>query len=160
MSASGETIQVGLRQAMAESIEKAAASLDISGSRALRVLLHAGISTLWPILKASPDRQIRAYESTLAALRRRWENQAVCVPDPEATARIRELDADVTEFLDLCAKHSGTQWLEPCDAIAAYLLAVIQGMLLRWLADCDDETALVVLDDLVSYLSTKAVELA
>ncbi|MRH91118.1 TetR family transcriptional regulator [Nocardia sp. SYP-A9097] len=145
---------------MAEAIEKAAASLDITGSRALRVLLHAGVSTLWPMLKSTPDRQLSAYESTIAVLRRRWEGgQTVCVPDPEGSAMFRQLDQEVTEFLGLCAQRSGTQWLEPVDAIAAYLLAVIQGMVLRWLADCDDEISLVVLDDLVSYLSTKAVDL-
>ncbi|MGW2662102.1 TetR family transcriptional regulator [Nocardia tengchongensis] len=159
MSASKEITQVGLRPAMTEAIETAAGSLDFCGNRALRVLLHAGVSTLWPMLKSSPDRQLRAYESTLAVLRRRWENQSSCVPDPVAAAMFRELDADVTDFLDLCARRSGTQWLEPVDAIAAYLLAVIQGMVLRWLADCDDEISLVVLDDLVSYLSTKAVDL-
>ncbi|WP_246023572.1 TetR family transcriptional regulator [Nocardia yunnanensis] len=160
MSASGEITQVGLRPAMTEAIEKTAGSLDFSGNRALRILLHAGVSTLWPILKSSPDRQIRAYESTLALLRRRWENQDACVPDPVASATFRDMDADVTAFLELCARRSGTQWLEPVDAIAAYLLAVIQGMVLRWLADCDDEISVVVLDDLVSYLSTKAVDLA
>ncbi len=144
---------------MIEAIEKAAASLDFTGNRALRILLHAGVSTLWPILKSAPDRQIQAYEATLVALRRRWENQTMCIPDPEASATFRGLDAAVTEFLQLCAQRSGTQWLEPCDAIAAYLVAVIQGMVLRWLADCDDETSLVVLDDLVQYLSTKAVDL-
>ncbi len=147
---------------MAEAIEKAAASLDFTGNRALRVLLHAGVSTLWPILKSTPDRQLRAYESTLHVLRRRWEDQGtdmpVCVPDPVASAMFKGMDAAVTDFLELCAVRSGTQWLEPCDAIAAYLVAVIQGMVLRWLADCDDETSLVVLDDLVQYLSTKAVD--
>ncbi|MEV6767053.1 TetR family transcriptional regulator [Nocardia sp. NPDC051030] len=158
MSASGEIIQAGLRPAMTEAIEKTAASLDFTGNRALRVLLHAGVSTLWPMLKSTPDRQLKAYEATLQVLRRRWEHQGVCVPDPVASAMFQELDASVTEFLELCAVRSGTQWLEPCDAIAAYLLAVIQGMVLRWLADCDDETSLVVLDDLVQYLSTKAVD--
>ncbi|MFI6868683.1 TetR family transcriptional regulator [Nocardia sp. NPDC050406] len=145
---------------MTESIEKAAASLDFSGTRALRILLHAGVSALWPVIKATPDKQITAYESTLAVLRRRWENQAACTPDPVASAMFRQLDSDVMSFLDLCAERSGTEWLEPTNAIAAYLVAVMQGMVLRWLADCDDETALVVLDDLVSSISTKAVDRA
>ncbi|MFJ4652296.1 TetR family transcriptional regulator [Nocardia sp. NPDC088792] len=159
MSASGEIIQVGVRPAMTEAIEKTASALDFTGNRALRILLHAGVSTLWPILKSTPDRQLRAYENTLSMLRRRWENEAVCVPDPAAAAGFRGLDAEVTAFLELCAQRSATQWLEPVDAIAAYLVAVIQGMVLRWLADCDDEISLVVMDDLVSYLSTKAVDL-
>lgn len=160
LSTSGETIHVGVRPVMAESIEKAAASLDFSGTRALRVLLHAGVSALWPVIKATPDKQIRAYESTLAVLRRRWENEAACTPDPVASAMFRQLDSDVMSFLDLCAERSHTEWLEPTNSIAAYLVAVMQGMVLRWLADCDDETALVVLDDLVSSLSTKAVDRA
>ncbi|WP_245720198.1 TetR family transcriptional regulator [Nocardia uniformis] len=158
MSISGETIHAGVHPIMIESIEKAAASLDFTGTRALRVLLHAGVSALWPVIKARPDKQIEAYESTLAVLRRRWEHEATCTPDPVASAMFRQLDRDVMSFLELCAEKSGTEWLEPVNSIAAYLVAVMQGMVLRWLADCDDETALVVLDDLVSSLSTKAVD--
>ncbi len=141
-----------------EAVELAAAAIDCTGTRALRVLLHAGVSALWPAIKAKPHRQIHTYESTIEALRRRWAERADPVAEPTVAARFRDLDAQVGAFLRLCADRSGTQWLEPVEAIAAYAVAVMQGTVLRWLADCDDETMLVVLDDLVSSLSTKAVD--
>ena len=88
----------------------------------------------------------------------RWEAQTECVADPQATALFQEMDSEVASFLDLCADRSGAQWLEPTDAIAAYVVSMLQGTVLRWLADCNDETMLVVLDDLVSSLASRAAE--
>ncbi|MEV6134646.1 TetR family transcriptional regulator [Nocardia sp. NPDC051990] len=158
MSVRGEIAVVRLRPTICEAVEKAAASLDFTGVRALRVLLHAGVSAYWPLVKAAPARQARRYEATAQLLAERWETQTECVADPTATALFREMDSEVASFLDLCADRSGTQWLEPVDAIAAYVVSVLQGAVLRWLADCNDETMLVVLDDLVSSLTTRAVE--
>ncbi len=147
------------RPAVVAAVEQAADAIDCSGTRALRVLLHAGVSALWPAIKAAPQKQIRTYESTIAALRRRWADRTDPVADPAVARLFRDLDAEVGAFLQLCADRSRTEWLEPVEAIAAYAVAVMQGTVLRWLADCDDETTLVVLDDLVSSLSTKAVDL-
>jgi hypothetical protein len=140
-----------------QAVEQAATALDYTGTRALRVLLHAGISAFWPTVKARPDRQVRVYEKTIAALRRRWANRN-CATESSACAYFQDMDSEVGAFLRLCADRSHTEWIEPVPAVAAYTLAVMQGTVLRWLADCDDETTLVVLDDLVSSLSTKAVE--
>ncbi|MCM6775799.1 TetR family transcriptional regulator [Nocardia sp. CDC159] len=160
VSASRQVIQVlRPRPAVERAVEQAAAALDYSGTRALRVLLHAGVSALWPAIKATPEKQVRSYESTIAALRRRWEAGGGCSPDSTVAALFRDLDAEVAAFLQLCADRSRTEWLEPVEAVAAYSVAVMQGTVLRWLADCDDETTLVVLDDLVSSLSTKAADL-
>lgn len=158
MNASGEIIEVRPHPTVEEAVDKAATAIDCTGTRALRVLLHAGVSVLWPAIKAAPHKQIRTYESTIAALRRRWANRNEPVADPAVAALFRDLDAEVGAFLRLCAERSNTEWLEPVEAIAAYSVAVMQGTVLRWLADCDDETTLVVLDDLVSSLSTKAVD--
>ncbi|MGY4099492.1 TetR family transcriptional regulator [Nocardia sp. R16R-3T] len=158
MSVRGEIATVRLRPTICEAVEKAAASLDFTGVRALRVLLHAGVSAYWPLVKAAPARQARRYEATAHLLAERWEAQTECVGDPTAAALFREMDSEVASFLDLCAARSGAQWLEPVDAIAAYAVSVLQGAVLRWLADCNDETMLVVLDDLVSSLATRAVE--
>ncbi|MBH0775838.1 TetR family transcriptional regulator [Nocardia sp. NEAU-351] len=141
-----------------EAVEKAAASLDFAGVRALRVLLHAGVSAYWPEVKAAPTKQVRAYENTVRSLRERWDGAPGCVPDCAASVTFREMDADIATFLDLCAARSNTQWLEPVEAIAVYTVSVLQGTVLRWLADCDDETLLVVLDDLVSGLATRAAD--
>jgi hypothetical protein len=158
LSVSGEMTAARLRPTLINAIERASSALDYSGTRALRVLLHAGISGLWPVITGAPKRQLQTYESTVAALRLRWEGQDDCSVDPTAAALFRDYDAEVAAFLRLCAKLSRTEWIEPLEAIAAYVVAVVQGTLLRWLADCDDETMLVVLDDLVSSLSAKAVD--
>ncbi len=152
-------IEVRPRPTVQEAIETASAAIDCTGTRALRVLLHAGVSALWPAIKAAPERQVRTLEATIAALRQRWEGRVDCVADPSVSEMFRDLDDEVTAYLQLCAERSGTQWIEPVEAIAAYVVAVTHGTVLRWLADCDDETTLVVFDDLVSTLTTKAVEL-
>ncbi len=147
------------RPTVQEAIDTACAAVDCTGTRALRVLLHAGVSALWPAIKDSPERQVRTLEDTIAALRRRWEGRVDCVADPSVSELFRDLDAEVAAYLRLCAERSNTQWIEPVEAIAAYVVAVTQGVVLRWLADCDDETTLVIFDDLVSTLTAKAVEL-
>lgn len=147
------------RPAVAQAVEQAAAALDYTGTRALRVLLHAGVSAMWPSIKAAPDKHLRSYESAIAALRRRWGSRGECAADSVAAEMFRDLDAEAAAFLQLCAERSRTEWLEPVEAVAAYSVAVLQGTVLRWLADCDDETTLVVIDDLVSSLSTKAADL-
>ncbi|WP_228788270.1 TetR family transcriptional regulator [Nocardia farcinica] len=159
MSARGETVEGRLRPTICVAVEKAAASLDHTGVRALRVLLHAGVSAYWPQIKQAPYQQIRAYESTVKTIRERWEVSSECVPDPVAATTFHRMDAEIVTFLELCADLSGTQWLEPVDAIAAYCVSMLQGTMLRWLACCDDETTLVVLDDLVSGLTSRAVEI-
>ncbi|MET7771255.1 TetR family transcriptional regulator [Nocardia sp. NPDC005366] len=158
MSARGEIAEVRLRPTICEAVEKAAASLDYTGVRALRVLLHAAVSAYWPSVKAAPAKQVQAYEATVHALRERWDGRPNCEPDPTAAAVFKDMDLEVAWFLDLCAARSGTQWLEPVDSIAAYTVSMLQGTVLRWLADCDDETALVVLDDLVSGLAGRATD--
>ncbi|MCX4095975.1 TetR family transcriptional regulator [Nocardia sp. alder85J] len=158
MSASREVI-ARPRPAIEEAVEKAAEALEFSGTRALRVLLHAGVSAFWPTIIDAPEKQIRGYESTIAALRRRWENRGSCFADPAITARFREMDAEAVAFLNMCADRSATQWLEPAESIAAYSMSVLQGAVLRWLATNDEETMLVVFDDLVTCLSGKAIDL-
>ncbi|MGQ4616319.1 TetR family transcriptional regulator [Nocardia sp. R7R-8] len=160
MSARGEVItDIRLQPAVTDAVEAAAATLDYTGLRALRVLLHAGVSAYWPLIKAAPDKQIRSYEMTLQALRARWAVKADCFPDPITTEFYREKDAEVVAFLQMCAGLSGTQWLEPVEAIACNVVSIMQGTMLRWLVDCNDETMLVVLDEMVSVLAAKAAEL-
>jgi hypothetical protein len=147
------------RPAVEEAVEKAAGALDITGTRALRVLLHAGVCAYWPTITGAPEKQIRGYEFTIRALRRRWEDRGSRCVDPAVTTQLREMDAETVAVLRLCADRSHTQWLEPVEAIAAYAVSVMQGAVLRWLANDDEETLLVVFDDLVTSMATKATDL-
>ncbi|MGQ4600411.1 TetR family transcriptional regulator [Nocardia sp. R6R-6] len=159
MSAGGEVVtEDQLRPPVLVAVEAAAVTLDYTGIRALRALLHAGVSAYWPHVKATPIKQVKSYETTVKALRTRWAVRSDCAPDPVASEFYRDKDVEVTAFLRLCAERSGTQWLEPIEAIASYVVSVLEGTVLRWLADCNDETVIVVLDDLVGSLTTRAVE--
>ena len=158
MSASRELTETSLRPAVCQAVEQAAANCDATGVRGLRVLLHAGMSAYWPLVKAEPDRQIAAYDAALQTLRQRWSASGESVGDPTATALFRQMDEEAISFLGLCARLSGTQWLEPLDSIATYIVSVLYGAVLRWLADGNYETTLVVIDDLVGCLTLKAVE--
>ncbi|MFE3541903.1 TetR family transcriptional regulator [Nocardia sp. NPDC059177] len=158
MSASFELTEAPLRPAICHAVEQAAASIDVTGLRALRVFLHAGMSAYWPLVKAAPARQVAAYESAVQTLRQRWSPTGETVGDPAAAAMFRQMDEEAVAFLGLCAQRSGTQWIEPLDSVASYLVSVLYGAVLRWLADGNDETTLVVIDDLVGCLTLKAVE--
>ncbi|UGT64170.1 TetR family transcriptional regulator [Nocardia asteroides] len=158
MSVRGEMVKTRLRPTISEAVEQAAASLDHGGMRGLRVLLHAGMSAYWPLVKGAPVKQVRAYEGTLQSLRLRWETGAGCLPSAGTAGIFAEMDRQAVAFLELCAERSGMKWLEPVEAVAAYAVSVLHGTVLRWLSDCDDETMLVVLDDLVSSLAARAVE--
>ncbi|MEU7768564.1 TetR family transcriptional regulator [Nocardia sp. NPDC049190] len=159
MSVRGEVAGVRLRPTICEAVEGAAAGLDYTGVRALRVLLHAGVSAYWPLITAAPAKHVRAYEATVHTLSARWGLRTSCANDPIAAAAYQEMDTEVGAFLKLCAARSATQWIEPVEAIAAYVVSLVRGAVLRWLADGNDETMLVVMDDLVCCLATKAVEL-
>ncbi|MFC8047784.1 TetR family transcriptional regulator [Nocardia sp. NPDC057353] len=158
MSVRGEMVKTRLRPTISEAVEQAAASLDHGGGRGLRMLLHAGMSAYWPLVKAAPVAQVQAYEETLRSLRVRWEAGSGCVGGSDPAAVFAEMDRQMVAFLELCAERTGMQWLEPVEAVAAYAVSVLHGTVLRWLADCNDETMLVVLDDLVSSLAARAAE--
>lgn len=158
MGVRGEIAEVRIRSAVREAVDHADAVLDFAGLRALRVLLHAGVSAYWPLVKSAPVQQIHAYEKTVQTLCAHWDSQAGYVPDPVVSQRQRAQQRDVVEWLELCAARSGTHWIEPVESVAAYVITVVQGSVLRWLADCDDEAILVAFDDLVSNLVTRAIE--
>ncbi|WP_328387829.1 TetR family transcriptional regulator [Nocardia sp. NBC_00416] len=159
MGVRGEIAEVRIRSAVREAVDHADAVLDIAGLRALRVLLHAGVSAYWPLVKATPVQQIHAYSKTVQTLCQHWDSRSEgYVPDPVVSARQRAQQRDVIEWLELCAARSGTRWIEPVESVASYVMMVVQGSVLRWLADCDDEVVLVAFDDLVSNLVTRAID--
>lgn len=124
----------------------------------MRVLLHAGASAYWQLIKARPVQQIHAYSKTVEILCRHWDSTADYVPDPVVSERQRAQQREVIDWLELCAGRSGTRWIEPVESVASYVMTVVQGSVLRWLADCDDEVVLVAFDDLVSNLVTRAID--
>ncbi|CAM2865833.1 TetR/AcrR family transcriptional regulator [Skermania piniformis] len=159
LAAVGDQIVFHLYGAMREAVIAAAGSLDVDGLRALRVLLHAGMSAIWPRIESTPAEQTLTYELTIHALRRRWTT-APAAQDADRVAReqYRMMDAEMIGFLNHCALLSKTIWLEPVEAIAVFALSLLQGMILRWLVDGNDETMITMLDDLVLAVSLKACQ--
>jgi len=123
------------------------------------VLLHAGVSAYWPLVKAAPAKQIRAYEATVQTLRQRWDLQTELSRRPGRVRRVpkdgyrgRDVPGPMCRALGRPVAGAGRGHRRLCG------VSVLQGTVLRWLADCNDETTLVVLDDLVSSLATRATE--
>ncbi len=68
------------------------------------------------------------------------------------------MDTEAVAFLGLCAHRAGVTWGTPVDQVARFALAVLDGVVLRWLVDRDSDAALTALDDLVQIIAAKALE--
>lgn len=158
-SVGARTQVVPWTHAIEEAVETAAGNLDCAGPRALRILLHAGASVAWRLLSATSEQQVNRYERMVAALRQQPDASGGPAESGRRATRaaLRAMDDHIVMLLQRCAKLSGTQWLEPVESIALYVGAVIQGTVLRWLADPDEEAVLVLVDDLVCCVAAKAV---
>lgn len=157
LAAMGDLVVLHLSGAMREAVMYAASSLDVDGVRALRVLLHAGMSAVWSRIEATPSEQIVTYELTLRGLRRRCRASQADA-DEVGREQYRMMDEEAVTFLTACAALSHTMWLEPVESIATFALSLLQGMILRWLVDGNDETMITMLDDLVAVVAGKAAE--
>lgn len=60
-------------------------------------------------------------------------------------------------FLEECAKISGTVWTEPLSSIARLSLAMIDGLVLRWLVDRDSDATIAEFGEMVQVIANKAV---
>jgi hypothetical protein len=109
---------------------------------------------LWPIIEATPNHQLLTYEITAHALRQRSAGNVSA--GAIAEQQYRTLDVETVAFLDLCAKRAGVTWITPVEQVARFVLAFMNGLVLRWLVDGDSDAALSALDDLVQILTTKA----
>ena len=84
---------------------------DLSGIDGLRELLHIGISGMWPIIEATPDRQLLTYEITAQALRHRASGSERA--GDIAGQQYRTMDEEAIEFLAECARIAGVGWGDP-----------------------------------------------
>ncbi|UOT04053.1 TetR family transcriptional regulator [Rhodococcus opacus] len=150
----GQCLILEISEAMRLAFSQLVGPLELRGMAGLRELLGAGIRGLWPIIEASPDHQLLTYEITAQALRQRGagNDSAGAI----AAHQYRTMDTEAVAFLDLCAHRAGVTWSTPVDQIARFALAVLDGVVLRWLVDRDSGAALAALDDLVQIIATKA----
>ena len=131
---------------------------SLRGLSGLRQLLYLGLDRMWPTVDAAPDRQLLAYEITAYALRYRAAGPTLAGGIANEQYRIRDVEA--MAFLEECAERTGTVWIEPVSAIVRLSLAILDGLVLRWLVDRDSDAIVVELDELARIIAAKAVERA
>lgn len=155
--AMGERLIAEVTGALHGAFERAVNARELTGVRGLRELVHSGLSGIWPVIEQSADRQLLSYEIKTYLLRHRalGSEQAAQI----ATGQYRIRDTEALEFFERCAAHTGVRWLEPPDAVARFGMAVVDGMVLRWLVDRDEMAVIAQLDDLSGLIAAKAVDL-
>ncbi|WP_054247522.1 TetR/AcrR family transcriptional regulator [Rhodococcus opacus] len=150
----GETQILQVNDAMRLAFSHYTEPAGLTGIPALADLLRAGIRGLWPIIESTPNHQLLTYEITAHALRRRSAGNLSA--GAIAEQQYRTMDAETVAFLTLCANRADVSWITPVDQVARFVLACMNGVVLRWLVDRDSDAALISLDDLVAILTTKA----
>ncbi|MFM1723748.1 TetR family transcriptional regulator [Rhodococcus sp. PAM 2766] len=156
VAAMAESLVLQLSGGMRESFASVWDAQELSGLRDLREVLHTGLTGMWPLIEATADRQLLTYEITAYALRHRAAGAPLA--GSVADEQYRVMDIEATVFLEESARRTGCTWTEPVEAIARFALAVIDGIVLRWLVDRDSAAILTELDDLVRIVGSKAVE--
>ncbi|QCQ90361.1 TetR/AcrR family transcriptional regulator [Rhodococcus sp. SGAir0479] len=156
VAAMAESLVLQLSEGMRESFASVWGGQELSGLRDLREVLHTGLTGMWPLIEATADRQLLTYEITAYALRHRAAGAPLA--GSVADDQYRTMDAEATVFLEESARRTGCTWTEPVEAVARFALAVLDGIVLRWLVDRDSDAILTELDDLVRIVASKAVE--
>ncbi|MGO4200495.1 TetR family transcriptional regulator [Rhodococcus sp. TAF43] len=156
VAAMAESLVLQLSAGMRESFASVWDSQELNGLRDLREVLHTGLTGMWPLVEATADRQLLTYEITAYALRHRAAGAPLA--GSVADEQYRTMDIEATVFLQESARRTGTTWTEPVEAIARFALAVIDGIVLRWLVDRDSNAIITELDDLVRIVASKAVD--
>ncbi len=154
--AMGETLIRQLSEALHVAFDLPHDGPDPQGVRGLRQLLYAGLNAMWPMIEATADRQILTYEITTYSLRQRASEADL--GGRIADEQYRIMDAEACRFLADCAERTGTTWTEPIEGIARMSLAMIDGLVLRWLVDRNGDFIVAELDDMAGIIATRAVE--
>ncbi|MEZ0367179.1 TetR/AcrR family transcriptional regulator [Mycobacterium sp. pUA109] len=111
----------------------------------LAAALQCALDGLWEGIEATRDAQLLTYEITTAALRNPALNH-VAVRQYEVSR------AAVGSLLSLAATSTNSTWLHPVDELADEMLAMLDGVTLRWLVDGDSTAARDRLARFTDYL--------
>lgn len=156
VAAMGETLVLQLSQALRTAFTLPQNGPDPQGPRGLRQLLYAGINAMWPTIEATADRQLLTYEITTYSLRHRAAGEPL--GGNIATEQYRIMDVEAQAFLEECAARTGTEWVEPVSTVARLALAMLDGLVLRWMVDRDSDAIVTELDDIAAIVAGRAVE--
>ncbi|MFI6870383.1 TetR/AcrR family transcriptional regulator [Nocardia sp. NPDC050406] len=114
-----------------------------SGKEALQKLIRAGLELMWQGVEATPERQLLTYETTTYALR-----ESEQTPAKLAIAREQYAfnDSTVGDIIEHAREATDNQWTVPVGTISRFMLAAIDGIVLRWLVDNDSAAVREQLD--------------
>lgn len=121
-----------------------------TGKEALQKLVRAGLELMWLNIEATPERQLRTYETTTYALR-----EGEQTPAKLAIAREQYTfnDSTVADICEHAREATGTQWTVPVGTLSRFILATIDGVVLRWLVDNDSAAVRDQLDVLATTVA-------
>lgn len=145
----------GLADAMRSAYDGASSDPDRSGTDCLREMLHGGLQVMWAAIGSTPGRQTLTYEITTFSLRRRPTGAAAS--GDIAAQQYARMDDEARLFLDTCADLCDVEWRDPVTSVARLSLALIDGVVLRWLVDRDDDAATADLAVAADVVATRAV---
>lgn len=154
--AMGESLILQLTAAVHDSFGQIRNATELRGIEGLRELLHMGLSGMWPIIEATPDRQLLIYEITALSLRQRAAGDDIV--GTVANHQYRLMHDEAREFLIECASIAQIKWNVPVQDLARTGVSVLDGLVLSWLVDRDGVATIIGLDELVGYLAAKATD--
>ncbi|WP_212761651.1 TetR/AcrR family transcriptional regulator [Nocardia uniformis] len=121
-----------------------------SGKEALQKLIRAGLELMWQGVEATPERQLLTYETTTYALR-----ESEQTPAKLAIAREQYAfnDSTIGDIVEHAREATDSQWTVPVTVVSRFMLAAIDGIVLRWLVDNDSAAVREQLDVLAQMVT-------
>nr|WP_225953487.1 TetR/AcrR family transcriptional regulator [Kibdelosporangium phytohabitans] len=129
-----------------EMAEVAAVALRVSG--AVEQSVRAALHRLWSPYRLDPARYKAVLDLIPYALRR-----------PSATMTVRDYEAKVcalaAQFLVDLAAHNDITWQDPAGVVGRVLISTVDGVLLAWLIDRDDNGTEAAFDWLAASIAAR-----
>lgn len=124
-----------------------------TGKEALQRLVRAALELMWLNVEATPERQLLTYETTTYALR-----EGEVTPAKLAIAREQYMfnDSTLADIVEHAREATSTQWSIPVGTLSRFILATIDGVVLRWLVDNDSAAVREQLDVLATMVCSYA----
>ena len=115
--------------------------------------IRSAFRSLWEQVKAHPDRQLVAYELTTYVMR-----------DPEmsdlAKWQYEQYYKQAERFAMAIEASANIQWSVPMSTVSRMIATAVDGLVLGWLADRNDESAEAALDEFATFFASLARPLA
>jgi TetR/AcrR family transcriptional regulator, acrEF/envCD operon repressor len=130
-----------------------------TGRAALCAALQSALNLVWLNVEAGRRRQLLGYETLTFALRaaevpttdRRDDAVTAIAAEQYALVQVR-----VGELMEQAAAATAMRWPEPAAPLNRFAVSVLDGVVLRWLADDDSDSARAQLDFAAAALADLA----